>query len=341
MKRYFFIIIFSLSVLVGRCAWAEATITVCGFGGSYNKAIEEAIVKPFTQATGIKVIVTAWPDYAKMAGQVKTDNIEWDIVEAEDRFYFRGIKDGIFERLDLSMISTKDFVEGSVLEYGVGFDYFSYLISYRTDKWPAGKGPKSLKDFWDVKTFPGPRTMKSTAMASLEAALMADGVPKNKLYPMDVDRALKKLKELKPYIRVYWKTGGQAQQIIREREADLGYVPGCRMIELAEQGIPIAWEWTDQIILLDRWTILRGTKKKNEAMKFIAFASDPKIQAAFAQMTNYGPSNKKAYDYIRKEKAVLMPTYPENFAKGAVMNGEWYGKYEEEVERRWEAWKME
>ena len=331
-------IVFALSI---PCVWAETTITVCGFGGSYNKAIEDAIVKPFTQATGIKVIVTAWPDYAKMVGQVKTGNIEWDIVEAEDRFYYRGIKDGIFERLDLKQISTKDFVEGSVLDYGVGFDYFSYLVAYSTDKWPAGKGPKSVKDLWDVKAFPGPRTIKSTAFGSLEPALMADGVPRNKLYPLDVDRALKKLSELKPHIRVHWKTGGQTQQIMKQKEADLGYVSGGRMIELFEQGVPVAWEWTDQLVLLDRWAILKGTKKSKEAMQFIAFASQPKMQADFAHFTNYGPANKKAYDFIKKEKAVLLPTYPENYAKAAIMNGEWYGKYEEEVERRWEAWKMQ
>jgi len=42
---------------------------------------------------------------------------------------------------------------------------------------------------------------KVNCLGSLEPALMADGVPRNKLYPLDVDRALKKLSELKPHIR--------------------------------------------------------------------------------------------------------------------------------------------
>ncbi len=57
------------------------------------------------------------------------------------------------------------------------------------------------------------------------------------------------------------------------------------MIQMAEQGVPVAWDWNDQVIVLDYWTVLKGTKKKDAAMKFIAFASDPKRQAAFAEWT--------------------------------------------------------
>lgn len=340
MRRYLIEIILSI-VLVASTAWAQTSITVCSYGGTYQKGLEETIGKPFTAATGIKVMFTAFPTYAQMEAQVKSGNIEWDVVDSAGRMYARGVKGKIFEPLDLSMINTKDFMEGSVSKEGIGSVCFSYNICYNTNRWPAGKGPKSIKDFWDVKKFPGPRTVKFTPDSNLEAALVADEVPKDKIYPIDVDRAFKKLTELKPDIRVFWKTGGQAQQIMREREADIGFVPGGRIIQLAEQGVPVTWEWNDQFILLDYWTILKGSKNKEAAMKFIAFASDAKRLAAFAEWTNYGSSNLRAYNYIRKEKAVLMPTHRENFAKAlAVEDIWWYGEHEEEVERKWEAWKM-
>ncbi|MBW2056535.1 MAG: ABC transporter substrate-binding protein [Deltaproteobacteria bacterium] len=341
MRRSMFFLFFLCIVFAATSAVAGTTITVCSYGGTYNKGLEETIGKPFTKATGINVIFTTFPTYAQMEAQVKSGNIEWDIVECESRMYARGVKNDIFEPLDLSMIKKDDFVEGSATRYGVGLIYYSYNISYNTEKWPAGKGPRSMKDLWDVKRFPGPRTMKLTAVSNLEAALLADGVPRDKVYPIDVDRALRKMSELKPNIRVFWKSGGQSQQIMREGEADIGLVPGGRMIQLADQGVPVTWEWNDQLVVLDYWTILKGSKNRDAAMKFIAFASDPKRQAAFAEWTNYGPANKKAYDHIRKEKAVLMPTYPENLAKGLIVSGEWYAEHEKDVERRWEAWKME
>jgi putative spermidine/putrescine transport system substrate-binding protein len=127
---------------------------------------------------------------------------------------------------------------------------------------------------------------------------------------------------------------------MREKEVDMGFVPGGRMIQLAEQNVPVALEWNDQVIILDYFSILKGSKKKDAAMKFIAFAADPKRQAAFGEWTNYGPANKKALDFVKKEKAVQMPTYPANFAKGLVVDEDWYADHEESVEKQWEAWKM-
>jgi putative spermidine/putrescine transport system substrate-binding protein len=197
-----------------------------------------------------------------------------------------------------------------------------------------------MKELWDVNKFPGPRTMNIKPVSGLEAALLADGVPKEKIYPIDVERALKKLDELKPHIRVYWKNGGHLQQVMSEREADLGYGMAGRIVQLAEKGLPLAWEWNEQMVTLDSFAILKGSKKKDAATKFIAFTADPKRQAAFAEWTYYGPANKKAYNFINKEKAMQLPTYPENLAKGFFLNDEWYAEHEQEVERMFDAWKM-
>jgi len=339
MKKMFLGLGLIATLLMMGNAWAE-TITFVSWGGTYNEGLQKTIVTPFTEATGIKVILTSVPSYAKLEAQVKTGNIEWDVVEAESKQYARAVRAGLFEPLDLSQIPVEDFVEGSATQYGVGIVFYSYTIAYRTDKWPAGTGPSSMKDFWDVKKFPGPRGVKYYFDGVLEAALMADGVPKSKMYPLDVDRALKKLDELKPHIRVFWKTGGQSQQIMRENEIDVGFVPGGRMIQLADQGVPVTWTFNDQVIVLDFLTIPKGSKKKEAAMKFIAFAAQPKQQAAFAEWTNYGPANKKAYNYISKEKAVLQPTYPENYAKGLLQNYDWYAENESKIEPLWERWKM-
>ena len=113
------------------------------------------------------------------------------------------------------------------------------------------------------------------------------------------------------------------------------------MMQIADQGVPVAWGWQDNITILDYWVALKGTKNREAVMKFLAFASAPERQAAFAKWTNYGPANQKAYDHIEKEKAILMPTYPENLAKGIIVDAAWYAEHEKEVERKWEAWKME
>ena len=319
---------------------AEA-ITVCSYGGSYNKALETAVAKPFTEATGIDVIMVSFPNYAKMKAQVKSGNVEWDVVEPSINAYALGAHDGIFEPLDLDGIPVKDFVEGGIQPYGVSTVYYSHNVGYRTDVWPKGKGPKSWADVWDVEKFPGPRAVKYTAYSNLEAALLADGVPPGQIYPIDVDRAFRKLDQLKPYIKVFWKNGAHAQQVMRAHEADLGSFAAGRMMDIAKEGVPVACEWNGSVVDLDYLVILKGCRHKAAAMEFIRFSTDPKRQADLAKATYYGPSNLKAYDYIPDDLARQMPSHPDNLKNAVIIDGDWYRENGKAVTARWEAWKMQ
>lgn len=334
------ILLFTLLFLTGTCAVSAETITVCSYGGTYNKALETVFAVPFTKETGIKVVLVSFPNYAKMKAQVTSGNIEWDVVEPSIKGYALGVLDNLFEPLDLKGVKTEEFIESGVKEFGLATIYYSHNITYRTDIWPQGQGPKSWADVWDVKRFPGPRGMKYTAYSNLEAALMADGVTPDKIYPIDVDRAFRKMDELKPYIKVFWKNGAQGQQVMKAHEADTGSFTAGRMQIIAQQGVPVTCEWNQQILDLDYLCVLKGSKHKKAAMRFIRFTSDAKRQADFAIRTNYGPANSKAYDYIAKDKARQMPTYSENLKNSVLIDGNWYVTHGKEVDRRWEAWKM-
>jgi len=85
--------------------WVEQSIAICSYGGTYNTGLEEVFGKPFTRATGIKVIVTVVPTYAQMEAQVKSGIIEWDMVDAEKQMYARDLKSGILDPMDLSLIN--------------------------------------------------------------------------------------------------------------------------------------------------------------------------------------------------------------------------------------------
>ena len=57
------------------------------------------------------------------------------------------------------------------------------------------------------------------------AALIADGVPMEKLYPIDANRAFKKLEQLKPHVLVWWNSGAQSVQILQDGEVDMVTAP--------------------------------------------------------------------------------------------------------------------
>ena len=69
-------------------------------------------------------------------------------------------------------------------------------------------------------------TGTGASAGALEPALMADGVPMNKVYevlsaPGGIERAIKKIKEIKPNIAVWWSSGAQHASLMKDGEVDM------------------------------------------------------------------------------------------------------------------------
>ena len=79
---------------------AKNQVVICGWGGALQKAQEEAYYRPFEKETGIRVVPVSWPNLAKIRTQVKTGNVEWDIVASGGAAYFSSINDNMVEKID-------------------------------------------------------------------------------------------------------------------------------------------------------------------------------------------------------------------------------------------------
>ena len=54
--------------------------------------------------------------------------------------------------------------------------------------------------------------------------------------------------------------------------------------------------------------VMKGTKKKDAAVDFIKFISQPEPQAAFARALMYAPANAKAYALMTPEEKATLPS---------------------------------
>jgi spermidine/putrescine-binding protein len=108
---------------------------------------------------------------------------------------------GLAEPIDGKIIDRSKFLPQAQMSHVFSASAYSTVIAYRPDAFPNGT-PKSWADFWDVKKFPGPRSLRNHPVDNLEAALMADGVAPEKIYPIDIDRAFRKLDEIHKNIAV-------------------------------------------------------------------------------------------------------------------------------------------
>ncbi len=195
-------------------------VVVASWGGSYQDALKRAWFQPFEKETGIKVTDVSPVNYGKMATMVETKNVEWDVVDVGSSFVATGISKNLFQPLNYSVIDKQGLIPESVNEFAVGIEYFSTLLAYSTKRYPTG-APESWADFWNVTKFPGVRAMRKISYTTCEQALMADGVPPSKIYPIDVDRAFKSLDRIKPHVKVWWTQGAQPIQLLTDGEVDL------------------------------------------------------------------------------------------------------------------------
>lgn len=317
-------------------------LTVISFGGAVQKAQEKAYYAPFTKETGIKVIAGEYNgEQAKIKAMVETQNVTWDVVEVESAELYRGCEEGIYEQLDYAKIGDKkDFLPKAVSDCGVGTFVWSTVLAYDGDKLKTP--PSSWQDFWDVKTFPGKRGLRKGAKFTLEIALLADGVKPADVYATlatkeGVERAFKKLDEIKPHIQ-WWEAGAQPPQMLAAGDLVMSSAYNGRIATAQSEGKNLKIVWNGSIYDADHWAIPTGTPKLQEAYKFIAFASRPGPQQAYSSEITYGPTNLKAVEGLDPKRAAELPTTPKNLEGALASNTQFWVEHGEELEQRFNAW---
>jgi putative spermidine/putrescine transport system substrate-binding protein len=316
------------------------TLYVNSWGGSYTAAQDAAYFKPFTAATGIQIKTVTPVSYARIKAQVESGNYEFDLTSINSMLVMRAARAKLVESIDWTIFKKGTLPDDAIVAdgYGVAFAILGTNLCYRTDKFPNG-GPKSWADFWDVKKFPGPRSLcLSDSPRTCIYALLADGVPMDKLYPLDFDRAFKKLDEIKPHIKVWWREGNQSQQLLRDGEVDMMSMWNARGSELKQQGVPLEVVWNGAVRSPSTWTVLKGTPNRKLAWEFIQFVSGPKPQAEFNTRLYYGPTNPAAYALIPKDIAVQLPTYSANEAVSVKEDDTWEVDRITKLEERFTQW---
>ncbi|GAB5097405.1 ABC transporter substrate-binding protein [Caballeronia sp. LP006] len=315
-------------------------IVVSDPGGPYTTAYREAFYDPFEKATGIKVVSVARESQpvAQFAAMVQTKNYVWDVTTltlSADIPYLES--KGLLEPIGLKASDFPDIMPEAITPNWLGVDVYSTVLAYRADKF-KDNGPKSWADFWDVKKFPGRRCLRRSPLDTLEQALLADGVPLDKLYPLDVDRAFKSLDKIKPHIAIWWTSGAQAMQAIQSGDVDMISTWNGRAQAAKDSGAPVNIVWNQGLYSIEGWGIPKGTPRADAARQFVRFCADAKRQAALTRTLAYGPTNKKSFETIDKERAALLPTAPENIKDMKLPSPQWWEENRQKVTERFNSW---
>lgn len=327
-----------------RSAGAASQIVWAGWGGDYQKHQAESFAVPFTEETGTTVLQVASPGnmVSIIKAQGDNKNPEWDLVELTEPEVYQLAPEGYLAPLSYDPAVAAEFPPGVLDEYSAPFIYAAFVLAWNTEKFPD-RPPATWADFFNVKDFPGRRTACSWfAYYMIEIALMAEGVPPDQVYPMTeekIERAFKKLEEIRPHIDVWWGSGAQAAQIFADGEVDLGMIYENRIREAHKAGKPVAWTLNQAIIEPSTYVIPAGSQNKEEAMKFINVSLRKENQAAFVRSNQYGATNPKAYDLLSEEEKAQNVGNPKNLANAHILGGEYWAANYPKYMDRWEVFK--
>ena len=339
------------TMLVGAAlAWGapeaaaqQRTLTISSWGGAFQKAQKEAWFGIVEKELGVTIKEETTSGIADIRAQVASGKPTWDLSTQGAYSCALLQKEGRLEKFDAETIKiAADVPEDLRTDHWVSQIVYSVAIGWR-EKAYGDKKPTGWADFWDVKKFPGPRSIRRHPIYALEMALIADGVAMDKLYPLDVERAFKKLEEIKPHVLIWWNSGAQSAQVLKDAEVDMVSAWNGRIQALQSEPVgkagAIAVSFDQQILVSDCWLIPKGAPNKDLALKAIAIMTRPEVNARISLFINYAPANAKSYDtgVIPKDKLPGLPNSPENVKKGFVMSVDWWVKNTDEMVKRFDA----
>ena len=309
----------------------KGQLVVVTWGGSLVKAQRKAFFEGFEKETGIRIKDDTPPAPAKVKTMVESGNVTWDIVETDLGAILTMRKDNLLEPIDYGKLDRRAIdalYPATRLPDAVGSHLYSFNIVYNTKAFPPGRHPRSWVDVWDATRFKGGRSMNfgGGVTPQLEIALLGDGVPKDRIYPIDVPRAYASLSKLKPLVNKWYGSHAEAIQLVTTGESAMACTVGPRAVAARRDGAPIDVEFNEGRLAANHWCIVRGSKNRDAAHAFISYASDAKRQAVMALEVPYGPSNRKAVEFLKPAEARELPSSPENEKLQWWWDATWWGE---------------
>ncbi len=343
---------------VTSIAHAQDSLTIVSWGGAYTESQKRAYEQPWIEKTGMKIFNEdkANAGLSGLRTQVQANNVTWDLVDMLEGETITACDEGLVEEIDYDTIlapapdgtpPSEDFVAGSLSGCFIPQIVYATVLAYNEKAFP-GEKPSKVEDVFDLEKFPGKRSLQKIPDGNLEWALLADGVPANKIYEVlsteeGVNRAFKKLDTIKSQV-VWWEAGAQPPQLLADLEVSIasGYNGRFFNAEVVEKQ-PFVTIWDGQMFELDGWVVPKG-KLTKEVKEYIRFATDTQRLADQAKYISYGPARASSAPLVSThadtgvDMKPYMPTNPKNFFNPIKKDAVWWADNGDEMRQRFNAW---
>jgi putative spermidine/putrescine transport system substrate-binding protein len=280
-----------VGLVMGPAAAQDKVLNVLSYGGPWNEVQEKNILERFKKETGFTVTLGSQPVNSVAPIMAAKDNPIYDLVWMPAEDYAALSAAGMLLPLDYANIpSAKDLYEGSALPQGVITSFAAVALVYNKDKIKVA--PTSWNDLWNP-AYKGHVVLgdlpHSYGMSFLVMTAKQNGGGESNINP-----GFDKIKQLKPSISGFYKNSGVAAQMFQQGTAWIGPWYHGRAKYMADRGVPLEYVIPKEgaAAYLSVIGVVKGTKNKAIAEKYIDMVLQPAAQTAWATIIGAGPANK-------------------------------------------------
>ncbi|MBV2143558.1 ABC transporter substrate-binding protein [Falsochrobactrum sp. TDYN1] len=305
-------------------------LVIVNWGGDAVPAFEKILAAPYTAAGGLPAVVEgSGPTSGKIRAMVEAEAVSWDVCDRNLPASIELGQENLLEEIDWNVVDPNKLRDVHRSKWGVGSYLYTFALTWDSEKHP--EAPKNWADFWNIKEFPGTRTLRNNIEGMLEAALLADGVAPADIYPIDVERAFAKIREIKEQT-IFWTSGSQSQELFRNGEVTMGNIWHTRSMLLRDETKGrVKFDFNQGILFAGAWIVPKGNPAGKSVWDFIASTQNPDSQVELFKVLGNGPINPAGSDLVPAEMRADDPGNPENFARQVAADAAWYAEHYSEI----------
>ena len=322
----------------------ERSLKVGVYGGYFKSSFDEHIFPEFTKASGITVESVAEPTgeawLVQLEQAAKAGRAPADISMMSQVAMLKGQSTNLWAALDRARIPNADnLVDTFINRYpddriaGIGAVAWYITLVSNTDSYP--EAPESWATLWDPAN-----KDKLGLLALVSNSFLLEVTAKTFMggtQALDTEegllKALDKLAEVKPNVRLWYRDEAQFEQALKSGEIPMGQYYHDVTGLAAADGHPVRSTFPKEGGILDSgcWALSRASAKTDEAHIFIDYMSQPAIQATMSRKVGTAPTVKRnlldltddEFASVSSDIDPIIPRYDLYQTKSDWLNQKW------------------
>jgi putative spermidine/putrescine transport system substrate-binding protein len=297
--------------------------------------LRQILLKPYAAATGTDLPALEWDDAASLKTLLAGNGADLILVDAATLTDL--CRAQAVTKLDWTALDRARAMPGSASDCGAGAYLDATALAWDKNKF---QGTPNWGDFWDIARHPGRRGLQAHARGNLEIALLADGVSPGDIYrtlrtPDGLDRAFRKLDQLKPYI-VWWNKPADAVDLIISGKALLTSAPIEAVAMASSPHVNLGYSAAGSVASWFSWAVPQTAPHPKAALLALVITADPARQAELTRATGLGPSTAATLDLL---PPALRAESPDTAANQVLLiDDSFWTESKDKIEQRFTGW---